>query len=222
MPGGEEEISEMIERKEEARKRANPNPPEELEVSDVTKKLSKIFDVPYPKTWEDLARQYNISVAEIKADPRYDVYSAWTGRVRRDIPMEAIRYRRLKPQICELDMMEFGVSLGFFTPSMKLRLMKDRAEMCGDRIAGEILEIKLYGDPTSRLEIEKKGLITFWKESYKNDEDVVTELVGIGYTRAEAEGMVGVKRTMPELESELEKVKRMEEEIRERMKKIGS
>jgi len=221
MPGGEEEISELIEKKEEARKKmAAENPKDPLPVLPETRKLAKIFGVPVPKSWEEVGEQFHVSASYAKAGITPD--SAWAAKVRQVLPMGGLRYTRVRPHICELTPDEFALAQGFFDPVMKLRLLKDRYEMCKERVSGEVLELYLQGDPTSTDEVLSQGFISFWKKEY-GDEEAVTRLMRVGYDEDKARTMVGLKPKPVEKPAEKRvselTVEELEEEIRRRMGK---
>jgi hypothetical protein len=143
----------------------------------LTEKLSKIFNIEIPKSEEALAKGFKID-------------SLFAVKVRQELP-ESIRLKRLEPHLNELTSSEFAAVLEFFSPRMKMYLMKKRGDL-GDRTAKEILETYLTGDPTAPIGSQANiGFIKWWEQ---NGYDVYAQLKAIGYTDKEIEEKFKIKK----------------------------
>jgi len=184
--------------------------PIKLPYSDLSRKLSNIFGVELPNDWEDVADIIGRS-PEFAKENRGEYGGpdgAFAMKVREELPSE-VRYRRLEDEICELDKKEFGSTLEFFTPIQKLSLMRERAERCGDRLAREQLEVRLFGNPRAEEEVEKKGLIEWWHERGEAED----KLERIGYSESEIRELI--RRAIGERSRSERKSETVEEERKE-------
>lgn len=193
-----------------------------VEVSELTKKLAKIWEVPVPKSWEEVGAIYGMSGEEAKKRG-IDWDEAWAAKVRRDLPLEGLRYTRLKPHLKDLTPAEMASIMEFFGPMTKMMLMKDRADL-QDKAAKETLELFLKGDPTADPEsLAGMGFIEWWRRS---GEDPLKNLMRIGYSEEEIQRIFKLKtekaKTVEEQLSELEEMKRELEMKMERLRRKES
>lgn len=190
------------------------------EVSELTKKLAEWWEVPPPKSWREVAEIFGLSEEEARRR-RIDWDEAWAAKVRNLLP-EFLRYSRLEPHLKELSPEEVGAVMEFFNPKTRMMILKKRGDL-GDKLAREILETFLKGDPTAPSgTVANMGFIEWWRSI---GEDPWEKLRELGYTPKEIEEKFGVKPKAAEM-LEVERVKREElepklEEIKklERMKK---
>jgi len=194
--------------------------PVRLPYSDLSRKLSNIFGVELPNDWEDVADVIGRS-PEFAKENRGEYGGpdgAFAVKVRNELPAE-VRYRRLEDEVCNLSKKEFGGALEFFTPIQKLSLMRLRAEECGDRLAKDQLELRLFGNPRAEKEVEKKGLVKWWHERGEAED----KLKRVGYSEPEIQDMIRRavgegKREEKERKAKGKKKKPAKEAVKERIR----
>lgn len=191
------------------------------EVSELTQKLARIWEVSAPKSWEEVGAIYEMSGREAQRK-KIDWDQAWAGKVRESLP-EFLRYRRLKPHLEEFEPQEVAGLLEFFGPMTKMRVLKERGDL-EDKVAGETLEVFMEGDPTSRAgTLARMGFIEWWKET---GEDPVERLREVGYKDEEIERKFGLKvkrsasKEAPKEGAELSKLEKMKRELERKIERL--
>jgi len=195
-------------------------------VSPTTRKLADILGVEPVTTMEEVAEIFETTEAKAE-EAGLGLDEAWAAKVRKELPM-GVRLRRLEPRICELDPYQTGAALELFGSIEKIRLLKLRGDRCGDWNAKDIVELQLEGNPAAARDIERKGLIAWWKDR-RGAEETAENLTRIGFSEEEARRLAGVQVTGEKTEqgttretkqetSRETKEKTPKDRIRERMK----
>ena len=73
------------------------------------------------------------------------------------------RYRMLKEKICDLNTLQFAVTVNILPPIKYYTLLKERCNRCNDNAACISLDERINGEPDADDEISRLGLIGLWE-----------------------------------------------------------
>ena len=73
------------------------------------------------------------------------------------------RYRMVKEKICDLNTLQFAVTVNLFPPIKYYMLLKERCDRCNDNAACISLDERINGEPDADDEISRLGLMGLWE-----------------------------------------------------------
>lgn len=117
------------------------------------------------------------------------------------------RYKIVQQKLCELNTLQFAVTVHLFPPLKFYMLLKERHELCNDNAACTIFDERIKGEPDADDEISKLGLLGLWEIEDNRQADEMLDTLG---TTTEEE----FKRTIDE------SLEFMIKDLEERMEKL--
>lgn len=90
----------------------------------------------------------------------------------------AKRYRMIAEKLCELNSSQFAPIANLFPVLEYTMLVRDRCELCRDEAACAMFDKIVNGDPDSKIEEEKLGLIGLW--TLQDNRNAGSVLVAVG------------------------------------------
>ena len=115
------------------------------------------------------------------------------------------RYKMVQKKLCELNTLQFAVTVNILPPLKYYMLLKERCERCNDNAACIVFEERIKGDPEADDEVLRLGLLGLWEieDNWHAGEllvalDVITE-EEFKRTIAEKEGVEAAPPAPPEI-----------------------
>lgn len=73
------------------------------------------------------------------------------------------RYKMVQKKLCELNTLQFAVTVNILPPLKYYMLLKERCERCNDNAACIVFEERIKGDPEADDEVSRLGLLGLWE-----------------------------------------------------------
>jgi len=73
------------------------------------------------------------------------------------------RYKMVRNKLCELNTLQFAVTVNILPPLKYYMLLKERCERCNDNAACIVFEERIKGDPEADDEVSRLGLLGLWE-----------------------------------------------------------
>ena len=137
------------------------------------------------------------------------------------------RYRLVKEKICDLNTLQFAVTVNILPPIKYFLLLKERCNRCNDNAACISLDERINGEPDADDEISRLGLIGLWElQDNRHAGGMLVELEVItedDFKRIsdERDGKAAAPPAEPKIEDKsLQDLEAMKKEIEARMKEL--